>query len=112
LVAVSKQQPWPKVAAALAAGQRVFGENRVQEATERWSARRKETPGLELRLIGRLQSNKAKQAVALFDVIETVDRPSVARALAEAVQAEGRAPLFYVQVNTGEEPSEGGRGAR
>ena len=80
LVAVSKQQPWEHVAPVLAAGQRVFAENRVQEAETRWAERRSE---IELRLIGPLQSNKAKEAVAFFDVIETVDREKLARALAE-----------------------------
>lgn len=105
LVAVSKQQPEARVAAILAAGQTVFGENRVQEATERWAQRR---AGLELRLIGPLQSNKAAEAVALFDVIETLDRDKLARALAEAAQKAGRSPRLYVQVNTGEEPQKAG----
>jgi len=104
LVAVSKQQPWEAVAPVLAAGQRVFGENRVQEAMALGGA----ADGLELRLIGPLQSNKAREAVALFDVIETLDRPSLARALADAIQREGRAPRLYVQVNTGEEPQKAG----
>lgn len=89
----------------LAAGQRVFGENRVQEAAERWSARRE---GLELRLIGPLQSNKAREALALFDVIETLDRDKLARVLAGEAQKAGRAPRLYVQVNTGEEPQKAG----
>ena len=105
LVAVSKQQPWDKVEPVLDAGQRIFGENRVQEAMARWSERRSE---IELRLIGPLQSNKAKEAVAFFDVIETVDREKLARALAEAMQKAGRAPRLYVQVNTGEEPQKAG----
>jgi len=105
LVAVSKQQPWDKVEPVLHAGQRIFGENRVQEAMARWSERRSE---IELRLIGPLQSNKAKEAVAFFDVIETVDREKLARALAEAMQKAGRAPRLYVQVNTGEEPQKAG----
>ena len=105
LTAVSKQQPWEAIAPILAAGQRVFGENRVQEAAERWSGRRE---GLELRLIGPLQSNKAREAVALFDVIETLDREKLAVELAEAIQREGRAPVLYVQVNTGEEAQKAG----
>lgn len=105
LTAVSKQQPWAAVAPVLAAGQRVFGENRVQEATTRWAERRE---GIELRLIGPLQTNKAREAVALFDVIETVDRPRLATALAEAMAREGRTPALMVQVNTGEEPQKAG----
>lgn len=105
LVAVSKQQPWPRVEALLAAGQRVFGENRVQEARERWSERRQD---VELRLVGPLQSNKAAEAVRLFDAIETLDREKLARALAEEIQRQGNAPRLYVQVNTGEEPQKAG----
>lgn len=105
LVAVSKQQPWAAVAPILKAGQRVFGENRVQEAMDRWSERR---AGVELRLIGPLQSNKAREAVAFFDVIETLDREKLARALADEIQKQGRAPRLYVQVNTGEEPQKAG----
>lgn len=105
LVAVSKQQPDEKIDAMLAAGQRVFGENRVQEARERWAERR---DGVELRLIGPLQSNKARDAVALFDVIETLDRDKLARVLAEEIARAGKAPRLYVQVNTGEEPQKAG----
>ena len=105
LVAVSKQQPWEHVAPVLDGGQRVFGENRVQEAMTRWTERRSE---IELRLIGPLQSNKAREAVAFFDVIETLDREKLARALAEETQKQGRAPRLYVQVNTGEEPQKAG----
>jgi pyridoxal phosphate enzyme (YggS family) len=105
LVAVSKQQPDERIAAMLAAGQRVFGENRVQEAEARWAPRRE---GVELRLIGPLQTNKARQAVALFDVIETVDRESLARTLADEVQRHGAPPRLLVQVNTGEEPQKAG----
>ena len=104
LTAVSKQQPWPRVEAALRAGQRVFGENRVQEAQARWAERRADWPGLELRLIGPLQSNKAAAACAFFDVIETLDRAKLARAIVEAP----RRPRLYVQVNTGEEPQKAG----
>jgi len=105
LVAVSKQQPWERVQPVLDAGQEVFGENRVQEAMSRWSDRRQ---GVELRLIGPLQTNKAHQAAAFFDVIETLDRERLARALAEAFAREGRAARLYVQVNTGEEPQKAG----
>jgi pyridoxal phosphate enzyme (YggS family) len=105
LVAVSKMQPWEAVAPVLAAGQTVFGENRVQEAQSRWAERRN---GIELHLIGPLQTNKAADAVAFFDVIETLDREKLARVLAEEVQAQGKAPRLYVQVNTGEEPQKAG----
>ncbi|HEY2049196.1 MAG TPA: YggS family pyridoxal phosphate-dependent enzyme [Caulobacteraceae bacterium] len=105
LTAVSKQQPWEAIAPVLAAGQRVFGENRVQEALGRWRERRE---GLELRLIGPLQTNKAREAVEFFDVIETLDRPRLAERLERDIQAVGRAPRLYVQVNTGEEPQKAG----
>jgi len=105
LVAVSKQQPWEAIAPVLAAGQRVFGENRVQEAMSRWEGR---AEGLSLHLIGPLQSNKAREAIGFFDVIETLDRDKLARALAEEVQRQGRRPRLYVQVNTGEEPQKAG----
>lgn len=105
LTAVSKTQPWDAIAPVLAEGQRVFGENRVQEAQERWNGRR---DGLELRLIGPLQSNKALDAIRLFDVIETVDREKLAKTLADAIQKAGLAPRLYVQVNTGEEPQKAG----
>jgi pyridoxal phosphate enzyme (YggS family) len=108
LVAVSKQQPWEAILPVLNAGQRAFGENRVQEAGERWAERRATDAGLELRLIGPLQTNKVEAAARLFDVIETLDRPKLARALAEAAQRIGRAPRLYVQVNTGEEPQKAG----
>ncbi len=105
LVAVSKQQPWAPVAQVLAAGQCVFGENRVQEAQARWGDHRQ---GIELRLIGPLQTNKVAEAVALFDVIETLDREKLARALAEAFRKAGKTLRLYVQVNTGEEPQKAG----
>ena len=108
LVAVSKQQAWDAIAPVLSAGQRVFGENRVQEASARWLTAKASTLDLELRLIGPLQTNKAEEAVALFDVIETLDRPSLAAALGKAIQKAGRAPRLYVQVNTGEEPQKAG----
>jgi pyridoxal phosphate enzyme (YggS family) len=105
LVAVSKQQPDERVEAMLATGQRVFGENRVQEAQARWENRR---AGVELRLIGPLQTNKVREAVALFDVIETLDREKLARTLAEEIARTGKAPRLYVQLNTGEEPQKAG----
>ncbi|MBS0294967.1 MAG: YggS family pyridoxal phosphate-dependent enzyme [Proteobacteria bacterium] len=108
LTAVTKHQPWDKVAPVLHAGQRVFGENRVQEAMERWAGPRSEYADLELRLIGPLQTNKAREAVAFFDVIETLDREKLAGVLAEEIQRAGRAPRLYVQVNTGEEPQKAG----
>ncbi len=108
LVAVSKQQPWQAIAPVLAVGQRAFGENRVQEATARWAELKVTTPDLELRLIGALQSNKAREAVALFDVIETLDREKLAAALSDASQREGRTPRLYIEVNTGEEPQKAG----
>lgn len=108
LTAVSKTQPEAAVDAALARGQRRFGENRVQEAASRWAGPRGATPGLELRLIGPLQTNKAVEAVNLFDVIETVDRPGLVEALDRAAQKTGRSPRLLVQVNTGEEPQKAG----
>jgi len=108
LTAVSKTQPTLAIDAALATGQRVFGENRVQEAQERWIDRRAALPDLRLRLIGPLQSNKADDAVALFDVIETLDREKLARALADAIQKASRSPRILVQVNTGAEPQKAG----
>ena len=105
LTAVSKLQPWERIEPVLAAGQRVFGENRVQEAMRRWEGRRQ---GLELRLIGPLQSNKAREAVTFFDVIETLDRDKLLRVLAEEVQRLGRSPRLYVQVNTGQETQKAG----
>ncbi|RRN62561.1 YggS family pyridoxal phosphate-dependent enzyme [Caulobacter sp. 602-1] len=105
LVAVSKTQPWEHIAPVLEAGQKVYGENRVQEAMERWGPRRE---GLELRLIGPLQTNKAREAVDFFDVIETLDREKLARVLAEEIQRVGKAPRLYVQVNIGEEVQKAG----
>lgn len=105
LVAVSKTQPWNHIAPVLEAGQKVFGENRVQEAMERWAERRE---GLQLRLIGPLQTNKAREAVGFFDVIETLDREKLARVLADEIQRAGKAPRLYVQVNIGEEPQKAG----
>lgn len=108
LTAVTKTQPAEAIDAILAAGQRIFGENRVQEAGSRWLDRRAGLPGLELRLIGPLQTNKAADATALFDVIETLDRERLAEALATAAQKAGRAPRALVQVNTGAEPQKAG----
>ncbi|MEO1475870.1 MAG: YggS family pyridoxal phosphate-dependent enzyme [Pseudomonadota bacterium] len=104
LVAVSKVQPDDRIDAALRAGHRVFGENRVQEARTRWGERRGEVQDLELRLVGPLQTNKAGQACELFDVIETLDRPKLARALA----AQASPPPCLIQVNTGLEPQKAG----
>ncbi|TPW28462.1 YggS family pyridoxal phosphate-dependent enzyme [Martelella alba] len=108
LVAVSKTFPVDDIRPALAAGQRVFGENRVQEAEAKWPILRQEADGIELHLIGPLQSNKAAEAVALFDVIETVDREKIARALAKEIEKQGRHPKLFVQVNTGNEPQKAG----
>lgn len=101
-------QPEFRIDAALDAGQRVFGENRVQEAQTRWADRRAAHADLELRLVGPLQSNKARDAVALFDVIETLDRNKLAGALRKAMDDTGRRPRLFVQVNTGEEPQKAG----
>jgi pyridoxal phosphate enzyme (YggS family) len=108
LVAVGKTHGPPAMAAAIAAGQRQFGENRVQEAALKYPALKAATPGLELHLIGPLQTNKVKEAVALFDVIETLDRPKLAEALAREMARQGRRPRLFVEVNTGEEPQKAG----
>jgi pyridoxal phosphate enzyme (YggS family) len=108
LTAVSKLQSDDRVEAILAAGQRVFGENRVQEAQARWADRRGRIQDLKLRLIGSLQSNKAADAVALFDAIESLDREKLAAALAEAIQKQGRSPEILIQLNTGEEAQKSG----
>jgi len=108
LVAVSKVQPLERVEAVLAAGHRVFGENRVQEAAAKWPDLRTRYPDVRLHLVGPLQTNKVNQAVELFDVIETVDRPKLARKLADAFAARGRALPCYIEVNTGEEPQKAG----
>ena len=108
LVAVSKTSPQSAVRAALAAGQRVFGENRVQEALEKFPGRRNEYPDLVLHLIGPLQTNKVKDAVAHFDVIETVDRPRLAEALAREMERTGRRVPCLIEVNTGEEAQKAG----
>ncbi len=108
LVAVSKTFDAATVRPLLVAGHRVFGENRVQEAEGKWPALKAEFPDTELHLIGPLQSNKAKQAVALFDVIETVDRDKIAAELAREIARQGKAIGLYVQVNTGSEPQKAG----
>ena len=108
LVAVTKTFGPEAVLPVLEAGQRVFGENRVQEAKAKWPALRERFPDLELHLIGPLQSNKARDAVALFDAIHTVDRDRIAGALAEEMARQGRRPRLLVQVNTGEEPQKAG----
>ena len=108
LVAVSKTHPAEAVQAALAAGQAVFGENRVQEAMAKFPPLRPTHPGLRLHLIGALQTNKAREAVRVADVIESLDRPKLAAALAEAIRKEGRAPELLIQVNTGDEPQKAG----
>lgn len=108
LIAVSKQQPDDRIDAALKAGQRVFGENRVQEAMGRWVHRRADYPDLKLHLIGPLQTNKAADAVALFDVIEVLDREKLASALAKEMQRQNRHLPCLVQVNTGEEDQKSG----
>jgi hypothetical protein len=108
LVAVSKTQPQEAVRAALAAGQRLFGENRVQEALGKFPGLRNEYPDLVLHLIGPLQTNKVREAVAHCDVIETVDRPRLAEALAREMEKTGKRPLCYIEVNTGEEAQKAG----
>lgn len=108
LVAVSKTHPAEAVLAALTAGQAVFGENRVQEAMAKFPALRPTYPALRLHLIGALQTNKAREAVRVADVIESLDRPKLAAALADAIKKEGRTPALLVQVNTGDEPQKAG----
>jgi pyridoxal phosphate enzyme (YggS family) len=108
LVAVSKTHPAEAIEPLLAAGQQVFGENRVQEAQGKWPALRERWPAAELHLVGRLQSNKAADAVALFDCIHSLDRPSLVAALAKAMDKGGRRVPCFVQVDIGEEPQKGG----
>ncbi|MEZ5867355.1 MAG: YggS family pyridoxal phosphate-dependent enzyme [Defluviimonas denitrificans] len=108
LIAVSKVQPLPRVEAVLEQGQRVFGENYVQEAAGKWPALRERFGKVELHMIGPLQTNKAKIAVDLFDAIHTLDRPSLAEKLARLADARGTCPELFVQVNTGEEPQKAG----
>ena len=108
LVAISKAHPASAAHQALIAGHRVFGENRVQEAEEKWPALKDEFPNAVLHLVGALQRNKVHRAVALCDVIQTIDRPKLARALADEISKSGRRPQCFIQVNTGEEPQKGG----
>jgi PLP dependent protein len=108
LVAISKTFPAAAIAEVIAAGQAVFGENRVQEAKAKWPALKAQHPGLELHLVGPLQSNKVKDALALFDAIHSVDRPSLCAALAKEVAKQGRQPQLFIEVNTGAEPQKAG----
>lgn len=108
LVAVSKTFEAHAIEPIIRSGQRIFGENRLQEAKAKWPALRAKYPDIELHLVGPLQSNKAKEAVALFDAIHSVDRPSVAAALAKEIERQARRPLLFVEVNTGAEPQKAG----
>src|SRR6476620_3637341 len=108
LIAVSKTFGADAIAPVIAAGQKVFGENRVQEAKSKWPALKDAHPEIELHLIGPLQSNKAKEAVALFDAIHTVDRPSLCEALAKEIERQDRRPLLFAEINTGAEPQKAG----
>src|SRR5689334_11072647 len=108
LIAVSKTFNADAISPVIAAGQRVFGENRVQEAKTKWPALMQAHPDIVLHLIGPLQSNKAKDAVALFDAIHSVDRPSICEALAREIKAQNKQPELFVQINTGEEPQKAG----
>jgi PLP dependent protein len=108
LIAVSKTFDAEAISPVITAGQRVFGENRVQEAKAKWPGLMTAYPGIVLHLIGPLQSNKAKEAVALFDAIHSVDRPSICEALAKEMKLQGRQPELFVQINTGEEPQKAG----
>jgi hypothetical protein len=108
LIAVSKTFGADAISPVIGAGQRVFGENRVQEAKAKWPGLMTSYPGIALHLIGPLQSNKAKEAVALFDAIHSVDRPSICEALAKEIKSQGRKPDLFVQLNTGEEPQKAG----
>ncbi len=108
LIAVSKTYPAEAIVPLIDAGQRAFGENRVQEAQDKWPDLRRSHPDVELHLIGQLQSNKAEEAAALFDCIHSVDRPSLVSALAKAMERSGRRPDCFVQVNIGDEPQKGG----
>lgn len=108
LIAVSKVQPNARVEAVLKAGHRIFGENKVQEAAGKWPEFRERFDGVELHLIGPLQTNKARQAMELADMIHTLDRPKLANTLARLAQETGRCPALFIQVNTGEEPQKAG----
>ena len=108
LIAVAKRQPPDRIDALLQAGHRVFGENRVQEAADKWPALKRAYPDVELHMVGPLQSNKAADAIALFDVIHSIDRMKLARKVAEEIAAAQRDPELFVQINTGEEPQKSG----
>src|SRR5215813_2900644 len=108
LVAISKTFAADAIVPVIAAGQRVFGENRVQEAKAKWPPLKERHPDIELHLVGPLQSNKAREAVALFDAIHSLDRPSLAEALGKEISRQGRAPLLFVEINTGGEPQKAG----
>src|SRR5262245_12178289 len=108
LIAVAKTFGGEAIEPVIDAGQRVFGENRVQEAKAKWPAIQAQHPGLELHMIGPLQSNKAKEAVALFDAIHSVDRPSLCETLAKEIAKSNRRPLLFVEINTGAEPQKAG----
>lgn len=108
LIAVSKVQPLERVEAVLEQGHRIFGENRVQEAAGKWPAFKERYDGIELHLVGPLQTNKVRQAMGLFDAVHSVDRPKLAKTLARLAQEEGHCPDLFIQVNTGEEPQKAG----
>lgn len=108
LIAVSKVQPDTRVQAVLEQGHRLFGENKVQEAEGKWPAFKEQFADVKVHLIGPLQTNKVKNAVALFDAIHAVDRPKLARKLAAEIQAQGKSPDMFIQINTGEEPQKAG----
>ncbi len=108
LIAVSKVQPNARIQAVLEQGHRLFGENKVQEAQGKWPAFKEQFADVQVHLIGPLQTNKVKTAVALFDAIHTVDRPKLAKKLAAEIQAQGKSPDMFIQVNTGEEPQKAG----
>jgi pyridoxal phosphate enzyme (YggS family) len=112
LVAASKTQGAAEIEPLLRSGHRIFGENRVQEALAKWPSLKEAYSNIEIRLIGPLQSNKAKEAVAFFDFIETIDRPKLARAIAEEIAKQGRSPRLYIEVNTGDESQKAGVGAQ
>ncbi len=108
LVAISKTFDAEAIEPVIGCGQRVFGENRVQEAKAKWPALKQRHPGIELHLVGSLQSNKARDAIMLFDAIHSVDRPSLAQALAQEIGRQGRSPLLFVEINSGAEPQKAG----
>ena len=108
LIAVSKLQPPERIESVLQAGHRIFGENYVQEAQRKWPEWRQRYEGVELHMVGPLQSNKARAAVELFDAIHTLDRMSLARRLAQQIEQQGRSPQLFIQVNTGDEPQKAG----